>query len=141
MARPAALSPDRMSQLRCVAQVPTADTHLQILGHADVAPRDRFILSRLNATLREANRALEEYSFGALTQAIYSFWLYDLCDVYLELIKVGWRVGCLTWVWSESWGGGFRLVAVSVVSTPRSPVLQSAIVFSVCCTVSPGVPG
>lgn len=25
--------------------------------------------------------------FGDVTQAAYSFWLYDLCDTYLELIK------------------------------------------------------
>jgi valyl-tRNA synthetase len=33
-----------------------------------LAPRDRFILSRLNATVRECNRCLEDYEFGRLTQ-------------------------------------------------------------------------
>ncbi|CAM9853636.1 unnamed protein product [Ascophyllum nodosum] len=51
------------------------------------APRDRWILSRLNFAVSECNRCLAEYKFGDLTQTAYSFWLYDLCDNYLELIK------------------------------------------------------
>ncbi|EDR29050.1 valyl-tRNA synthetase, putative [Entamoeba dispar SAW760] len=30
----------------------------------------------------------KNYEFGNATQAIYSFWLYDFCDVYLEASKV-----------------------------------------------------
>lgn len=49
--------------------------------------RDLFILSRLNSTIRDANIHLESYSFAAVTSSLHSFFLYDLCDVYLELIK------------------------------------------------------
>ena len=49
--------------------------------------RDRFILSRLNATIRSCNRHMEAYSFGEVTTALHSFFLYDFCDLYLELIK------------------------------------------------------
>lgn len=48
-------------------QVPTADMALSILKKK-AAPRDLFILSRLNTAVRDANRALEEYQFGGLTQ-------------------------------------------------------------------------
>jgi valyl-tRNA synthetase len=30
---------------------------------------------------------LKEYLFGPLTTALFNFWLYDFCDVYLELVK------------------------------------------------------
>lgn len=51
------------------------------------APRDKFILSRLSAAVSEANRCFAAYDFGTLTSALYTFWLHDLCDNYLELIK------------------------------------------------------
>merc|ERR1712176_1519822 len=31
--------------------------------------------------------ALKEYQFAEAVQAVYSFWLYELCDLYLELLK------------------------------------------------------
>lgn len=31
--------------------------------------------------------ALENYQFGDAVQAAYDFWLYQLCDVYLEVVK------------------------------------------------------
>ncbi|RHY32005.1 hypothetical protein DYB32_002971 [Aphanomyces invadans] len=58
-----------------------------VLSNPVVNARDRFILSRLHATIATANAALASYSFGELTTALYNFWLYDVCDVYLELVK------------------------------------------------------
>lgn len=58
-----------------------------ITRNAAVSPRDRFILSRLNTTIKECDFQLSQYGFGALTTALYSFFLYDFCDVYLELVK------------------------------------------------------
>ena len=29
----------------------------------------------------------QEYTFGAATSAVHSFFLYDVCDLYLELLK------------------------------------------------------
>eukprot|EP00904_Undaria_pinnatifida_P012931 jgi/Undpi1/8769/HiC_scaffold_25.g11231.m1 len=58
-----------------------------IEARESAAPRDRWILSRLNVAVAECNRGLAEYKFGDVTQTAYSFWLYDLCDNYLELIK------------------------------------------------------
>lgn len=44
---------------------------------------DRWILSRLAAATETCNAGLEAYDFPQVTTAIYSFWLYELCDVYL----------------------------------------------------------
>ena len=48
---------------------------------------DRWILSRLCAAVVRANGGFEGYQFAEVTTAVYNFWLYELCDVYLELIK------------------------------------------------------
>ena len=34
-----------------------------------------------------ANEGLEKYNFPQATTALYNFWLYELCDVYLEYLK------------------------------------------------------
>ena len=44
---------------------------------------DRWILSRCTFAVDEVNRGFIEYDFPAATTAIYNFWLYELCDVYL----------------------------------------------------------
>jgi valyl-tRNA synthetase len=58
-----------------------------VLSNDVVSFRDRYILSRLNQTMEVCNKAFAAYEFGDLTTALYNFWLYDLCDVYLELAK------------------------------------------------------
>ena len=47
----------------------------------------RWILSRLDACTQACNISFREYDFSTLTTAIYRFWLYDFCDVFLELTK------------------------------------------------------
>lgn len=46
-----------------------------------------WILSRLTSTIEACNLGFENYDFASVTNACYSFWLYDLCDVYLECLK------------------------------------------------------
>ncbi|KAI9911499.1 hypothetical protein PsorP6_009521 [Peronosclerospora sorghi] len=58
-----------------------------VLLNKVVSCRDRYILSRLNHAIKVCNDSFAAYEFGELTNALYSFWLYDLCDVYLELTK------------------------------------------------------
>uniref|UniRef100_A0A1I7YCJ4 Valine--tRNA ligase n=1 Tax=Steinernema glaseri TaxID=37863 RepID=A0A1I7YCJ4_9BILA len=48
---------------------------------------DQWILSRLSETVQKSNAGFEEYNFQQATTAIYNFWLYDFCDVYLEGVK------------------------------------------------------
>ena len=44
---------------------------------------DLWILSRLSAATVATNDGFKTYDFPKATTAIYNFWLYDLCDVYL----------------------------------------------------------
>lgn len=48
---------------------------------------DRWILSRLANCIDVSNKGFEKYEFAQTTSACYDFWLYDLCDVYLECLK------------------------------------------------------
>eukprot|EP00611_Tribonema_gayanum_P008276 TRINITY_DN1778_c0_g1_i1.p2 TRINITY_DN1778_c0_g1~~TRINITY_DN1778_c0_g1_i1.p2 ORF type:complete len:454 (+),score=180.43 TRINITY_DN1778_c0_g1_i1:1946-3307(+) len=59
----------------------------ELAANPNKAPRDKWILSRLNAAVAESNRCFTSYDFGGLTTCLYQFWLYELCDHYLELIK------------------------------------------------------
>ncbi|KAJ3213953.1 hypothetical protein HDU67_002261 [Dinochytrium kinnereticum] len=48
---------------------------------------DLWILNKLNIASKEVNLQLEQRNFMAATTAVYNFWLYELCDVYLEICK------------------------------------------------------
>ena len=48
---------------------------------------DRWILSRLNETIAEADQLLENFEFAKASELIYHFAWDDLCDWYLELSK------------------------------------------------------
>jgi len=54
---------------------------------ANASLSDLWILSRLAEAVNITNVGLETFNFAQATTAVYSFWLYDLCDVYLEMIK------------------------------------------------------
>jgi valyl-tRNA synthetase len=48
---------------------------------------DRWIVSRFNRTVEEANRHLRSYRFDQYAKACYDFFWGDLCDWYIESIK------------------------------------------------------
>ncbi|KAG6331734.1 hypothetical protein ID866_7353 [Astraeus odoratus] len=48
---------------------------------------EKWILHKLNIASTEANAYLEQRNFMAATTSIYNFWLYELCDVYIEAMK------------------------------------------------------
>lgn len=48
---------------------------------------EKWVWHRLNETAKQLSSDLENRSFMAATAAVYNFWLYDLCDVYIEAIK------------------------------------------------------
>jgi valyl-tRNA synthetase len=48
---------------------------------------DRWILSRLNATIRTVSQDLAQYRFDRAASALYQFIWHEYCDWYLELIK------------------------------------------------------
>ena len=67
---------------------------LILLGVADVeaAPRpacveDRWLLSRLEATIASVTARLEEYDFAHAATEAYAFFWSELCDWYLEIVK------------------------------------------------------
>ncbi len=51
------------------------------------AIEDRWILSRLHATIRTAEAAINGYRFAELAEALRTFFWTDLCDWYLEIAK------------------------------------------------------
>ncbi|HXI13170.1 MAG TPA: valine--tRNA ligase [Thermoanaerobaculia bacterium] len=53
----------------------------------DLAPVERWILSRINTTTREVNRALSVYRFDEASNLIYQFFWHEFCDWYIEMAK------------------------------------------------------
>ena len=54
---------------------------------------DRWILSRLNRTVSQTNRGMEEYQFGEAQRAAHDFLWNEYCDWYLEMAKIRLRSG------------------------------------------------
>ena len=52
-----------------------------------LTPASRWALSRLDKAVTAVNAAMEAYDFNASTTGVYAFWQYDLCDVFIELMK------------------------------------------------------
>ncbi|KAH7918790.1 hypothetical protein BV22DRAFT_1100140 [Leucogyrophana mollusca] len=48
---------------------------------------EKWILHKLNIAATQINAQLEERNFMAATTSAYNFWLYELCDVYIEAMK------------------------------------------------------
>ena len=49
---------------------------------------DKWLLSRYNSTLAEAERFLKEYRLNDYTKVLYNFVWSDFCDWYIELMKI-----------------------------------------------------
>ena len=47
----------------------------------------KWILSRLSSTIKSITDAMYAYDFATATSAIYGFWQYELCDIFIELAK------------------------------------------------------
>uniref|UniRef100_A0A0B7ANU5 Valine--tRNA ligase n=1 Tax=Arion vulgaris TaxID=1028688 RepID=A0A0B7ANU5_9EUPU len=58
---------------------------LQLTGKESLM--DQWILSRLSQAVKLCNQGIETFDFPICTSAIYSFWLYELCDWFLECLK------------------------------------------------------
>lgn len=48
---------------------------------------ERWILHKLNAAVKDVNDCLAAREFSRATQASHNYWLYELCDVYIENSK------------------------------------------------------
>ncbi len=54
---------------------------------------ERWILSRLDATIREVTRAIDAYEFNLAAMALYQFIWHEFCDWYIELSKSPLKAG------------------------------------------------
>ncbi|MFC7440824.1 valine--tRNA ligase [Laceyella putida] len=59
---------------------------LELKGPFSIA--DKWILHRLNETVKDATRLLERYDFGEVGRVIYNFIWDELCDWYIEFAKL-----------------------------------------------------
>ncbi|MFA5793654.1 MAG: valine--tRNA ligase [Candidatus Brocadiia bacterium] len=66
------------------AGIPSADNKADFYPHL---PEDRWILSRLNSTIRDYTNALEKYEFSQAAYIAYHFFWSEFCDWYLEIAK------------------------------------------------------
>ena len=74
--------------LQFVSDFTPTPTMLQDLMASDkLALRDSFMVSRIMNIAETVNEHFTNYRFGDAQQAAYSYWMDDLCSVYLELIK------------------------------------------------------
>ncbi|MBN3299897.1 SYVM protein, partial [Amia calva] len=48
---------------------------------------DRWQCSRLYSTVLQCDQGFQQFELHAVTAAVYSYWLHNLCDVYLECVK------------------------------------------------------
>ncbi|KAM4725503.1 valine--tRNA ligase, mitochondrial isoform 2-T3 [Anableps anableps] len=48
---------------------------------------ERWICSRLYSTIVQCEQAFEAYELHIVTSGVYSFWVHNLCDVYMEYVK------------------------------------------------------
>jgi valyl-tRNA synthetase len=71
-------------------QLPTAHCPLPTEAELRAAPlelADRWVLSRLEATVEAVNSAVDAYSFDEACRALYDFLWTEFCDWYVELAK------------------------------------------------------
>ncbi len=61
------------------------NSKFEIESELDLA--DRWILSRLNSTIFELNKALDNFYINDATKILYDFIWHDYCDWYVEMIK------------------------------------------------------
>jgi valyl-tRNA synthetase len=59
-----------------------------VLSIADLGPAERWMLSRMSATIEAVDAALADYAFGEVTRLLYDAIWNDFCDWGVELAKV-----------------------------------------------------
>ncbi|WP_070120831.1 valine--tRNA ligase [Bacillus marinisedimentorum] len=59
---------------------------IDLSGEKTVA--DKWILTRLNETIRDVSKMMDKYEFGEVGRLLYNFIWDDLCDWYIEMAKL-----------------------------------------------------
>jgi valyl-tRNA synthetase len=54
----------------------------------DLAPEDRWILSRMNRVVEKVRSDLDSYAFSSASETIYQFFWTEFCDWYVEFAKL-----------------------------------------------------
>lgn len=62
-------------------------TPVEINEKTNLAYIDKWILNKLSRVIKYYDNCFENYNFGEATNAIYSFWQDNLCDIYVEAVK------------------------------------------------------
>ncbi len=57
------------------------------LGAVDLSDADRWILTRLEETIRQTNQSLKDYKFNEAASTLYAFTWHNFCDWYIEMAK------------------------------------------------------
>ncbi len=66
---------------------------IRTLATSDLTLDDRWILSRLQACIRDVDQRLDRYQFSDAVGRLYAFFWSEFCDWYLELVKPRLQVG------------------------------------------------
>jgi len=66
----------------------TGEGQVHPFNPRDLSVPDRWILARLQETVRDVTESLEQYHFNEMAQTLYQFIWHDLCDWYLEIAKL-----------------------------------------------------
>ncbi len=56
-------------------------------GEGELKPVDKWIISRLNETIKEFTAHMEKFEYHYAMSKIYQFYWHDFCDNYLEYVK------------------------------------------------------
>jgi valyl-tRNA synthetase len=65
-----------------------AEKDLSEITNGDLSLPERWILSRLNGTVKEVHEAIVTYRFNDAAQALYRFTWHEFCDWYIEQAKM-----------------------------------------------------
>ena len=63
------------------------DAQIPAIGEIKLQPADRWIISRLQATIRETTLSMQKYELGIAADKLTDFVWNDFCDWYIELSK------------------------------------------------------
>lgn len=80
----------KLTQMSLGNEFAPLDTE-RLTGHESKI--DLWILGKVIAATEQLNKAFRNYDFAQGTTAVYSLWLYEFCDVYLENIKFALATG------------------------------------------------
>ena len=64
------------------------DAQKSVLAHTELSFADRWIRSRLAATVAEARAAIDNYRFNDYANVLYQFTWHEFCDWYIEMSKL-----------------------------------------------------